>query len=112
VPGAFTPSPDEWLIVPLHHIFGSEELSARAPSVASLAPQPYLALGDEDARRLFGEGGGFVRLDWGGYRARLPVRRLSGLPRGIAGVPVGLAALPGLQPPFKARIVPEGMGHA
>ena len=33
----------EWLILPLHEIFGSEELSRLAPAVAERVPQSYLA---------------------------------------------------------------------
>jgi NADH-quinone oxidoreductase subunit G len=117
VPPAFVPSSGRWLVVPLHHIFGSEELSALAPAVAERVPPPYLALSDDDARSLFGcDDDGLALLEWGGYRARLPVRRLSGLPGGIAGVPVGLPGMGGPQPPFLARITPEvrteEIGHA
>ena len=33
------------------HIFGSEELSRRAPGVAALAPAPYVLLHPDDATR-------------------------------------------------------------
>ncbi len=38
VPAVFRPQPDEWLLVPIFHIFGSEELSRHAQSIAQLAP--------------------------------------------------------------------------
>ena len=38
VPPAFEPHADEWLSVPLHHIFGSEELSVLAPGIAERMP--------------------------------------------------------------------------
>src|SRR5579863_4508428 len=47
-PETFTARPDERLLVPLHHIFGSEELSADAPAVAELAPKSYVALNNND----------------------------------------------------------------
>ena len=37
-----------WLVVPLHHIFGSEELSALAPGSRELAPQPYAGICTRD----------------------------------------------------------------
>jgi NADH-quinone oxidoreductase subunit G len=43
---------NSWLIVPAWHIFGSEELSARSPAIASLVPLPYVAIGAADAARL------------------------------------------------------------
>ena len=33
VPKAFAPSRDDWLLVPLYHIFGSEELSLSSPGI-------------------------------------------------------------------------------
>src|SRR5208283_3528228 len=38
----------ERLIVPIYHIFGSEELSALAPGIAQMTPQPYLGLNPDD----------------------------------------------------------------
>ena len=38
-----------WLIIPVYHIFGSEELSVLAPAIAERAPQPYLAMNPDDA---------------------------------------------------------------
>jgi NADH-quinone oxidoreductase subunit G len=52
VPAAFAPPPGAWLLVPIYHLFGSEELSIFAPAVAERAPRPYLALNQEDARDL------------------------------------------------------------
>ena len=52
VPAGFKPRAGEWLLLPLHHIFGSEELSALAPAIAELSPQPYLALNPDDASDL------------------------------------------------------------
>ena len=42
----------EWIVVPLHHIYGSEKRSMLSPAVAELAPRPYLALNAEDIRHL------------------------------------------------------------
>ena len=33
------PRPDEWLLVPLHHIFGSEELSVLSPGLRNWRPR-------------------------------------------------------------------------
>ena len=49
IPAPFTRRESEWLIVPIEHIFGSEELSLQSPPVAELAPGPYLALNAADA---------------------------------------------------------------
>jgi hypothetical protein len=43
----------------------------------------------------------FVRHD---VTYQLPVRSMPSLPHGIAGLPVGLPATLGLQPPFRVRL--------
>src|SRR5207302_4946567 len=52
VPSPFTAHPGEWLMLPSHHIFGSEELSQDAPAIAELMPKPYVGLSAEDAGRI------------------------------------------------------------
>ncbi len=49
VPAAFAARPGEWLLVPIFHIFESEELSRHAHSLAQLIPPPYVALHPIDA---------------------------------------------------------------
>ena len=44
IPAAFEPREGEWLLVPIHHIFGSDELSLAAPGIAELAAQPHVAV--------------------------------------------------------------------
>jgi NADH-quinone oxidoreductase subunit G len=95
-PSAFEPRDSEWLIVPFHHIFGSEELSRLAPAIAELAPRPYVALNPEDAARFGGE----VEL----FGGRFPVTAAPDLPRGLAGVPSGVPPFAGLDFPVWSGI--------
>ena len=95
VPAAFVPREGQWLVVPLYHIFGSEEQSALAPGITELAPAPYLGLNSGDLADLGAAEGDRVTVSVGGARYRLPVRVVPGLPQGIAGLPVGLPGLPG-----------------
>src|SRR5690606_35850687 len=44
VPAAFSPAPGTWEVVPLHHLFGSEETSALAAPIQTRIPQAYVAL--------------------------------------------------------------------
>jgi NADH-quinone oxidoreductase subunit G len=101
VPAAFQPQEGQWLIVPIHHIFGSEELSVFTPGVEELAPEPYLALHPDAARVLEAEEGSEVTLDVEGVIYRLPLKIMPSLPRGVAGLPVGLPGLPGITHPEK-----------
>jgi len=104
VPPKSTRKADEWMFVPLHHIFGSEELSLLSPAIAELAPKPYVALSAEDARRLgvVDDQEVAVSIDHASYR--LPVRVNLSLPEGVAGLPSGLPPLGGVALPARGRI--------
>ena len=83
----------EWTVVPLYHIFGSEEWSVLSPAVAELAPQPYLALNAGDLKRFKIVEGDMVTLVGKSARLDLPVMRLESLPKGVAGLPFGLSGM-------------------
>jgi NADH-quinone oxidoreductase subunit G len=100
IPTAFEPRVDQWLLVPLYHIFGSEELSLSAPRIAELAPMPYVALNAEDAKRLRVEVDEQITLELDGAAHSLPVQIKAGLPLGVAGLPVGLPGLAGTSLPI------------
>ena len=106
IPAAFARREAEWLIVPIEHIFGSEELSLQSPAVASLAPAPYLAVNAADAASLHtGEQAGEVEIELGGAKHRLPLKVLPELPAGIAGIPAGLTPARGAALPAWCRIL-------
>jgi NADH-quinone oxidoreductase subunit G len=96
IPAAFARRAAQWLILPIEHIFGSDELSLQSPAVASLAPAPYLALNAADAASLhMEEQAGEVEIELGGAKHRLPLKVLPELPEGIAGIPAGLTTASG-----------------
>jgi NADH-quinone oxidoreductase subunit G len=103
VPEAFQPRRDELLVVPLHHIFGSEEFSVLSPGIAERAPEPYLALNPEDAGRHGIDEGKEAEIVISGrtYRLRGIIKR--SLPRGVAGLPL-LAGLAGIALPAWGRV--------
>jgi NADH-quinone oxidoreductase subunit G len=90
VPEAFGRRAGYLLVVPGFHIFGSEELSMAAPSVAELAPPPYLAVNPEDAAGLVLGKDGLVDVALSGASYYLPVKVAPEVPSGLAVVPVGL----------------------
>jgi NADH-quinone oxidoreductase subunit G len=96
IPPAFQARDEEWLIIPLWHIFGSEELSALAPAVVERVPAPYLALSPDDAARLGIAAGESVELWLADSSYRLPVSLRPALARGVAGLPAGLPGLQGM----------------
>jgi NADH-quinone oxidoreductase subunit G len=104
VPPALRLGADEWLIVPMHHIFGSEELSVFSAPIAELSPEPYLALNPEDGARLKLYEEQQVELTMGSGVWRLPGIFLSGLPRSVAGLPVGLPGVKHIELPAVGKI--------
>jgi NADH-quinone oxidoreductase subunit G len=105
IPPAFKPRIEEWLIVPLFHLFGSEELSMAAPAIEELAAKPYMMLRPDDAHRIGVEAGEDVELSLSGWTLRLTVKLESGLPRGIAGLPIGLPGIGSVTLPAWGRIL-------
>ena len=102
IPPAFSKRPDALLVLARREVFGSEELSAKSPSVASLVPEPRLFLSAADAGRLGLEEGklaaiGFLAAEANRPReAPLALRvRIADLPEGVATLPWGFPALPG-----------------
>jgi NADH-quinone oxidoreductase subunit G len=99
IPAPFQRGDERWYVVPLHHIFGSEELSMLSPAVAERAAQPYLGLNPSDAEELGLEEGVRARLTVQGVTLELIVRIVESLPVGVAGLPVGLPGLEGIPVP-------------
>ncbi len=90
VPEPFQCRDGEWLIVPIYHIFGSEELSAVAPAIAEQAPKPYLLLNNEDAAELHLADEWVADVELANTSQRLTVKLDPSLPKGVAGLSVGL----------------------
>jgi NADH-quinone oxidoreductase subunit G len=96
VPAAFRPQPDEWLLVPIFHIFGSEELSRHAQGVAQLTPLPYVALNPVEASLSGVSAGEQIKVSIEGSLFELEVILRADLPRGLAGLPAGLSPVGGI----------------
>jgi NADH-quinone oxidoreductase subunit G len=99
VPSAFTPSATGLSVVPLYHLYGSDELSARAEPVQTRIEAPYALLAPEDAERLGIQESGLVILNLDGeavcVTARISEACAPGvieLPRNLPGMPVFRAA--------------------
>ncbi len=94
-PAAFAAG-DGVKLLPLHAIFGSDELSARSWPVAASSPSPHIVLNPEDARQLGVAQGDGVKC------AALPVsvevRVDEAMTRGTAACVCGLPDMPGPLP--------------
>ena len=91
-----TPIRREVLAVPVYYVFGSEELSTRAPGIAGLIPAPYIALNPVDAQ-ICGVGDGqIIGISLSGFDLRLSVRFDDSFASGVAGIPANLPGLAGI----------------
>ena len=106
-PPAFAPREKEWLVLPAHHIFGSEPLSMLTPGVAERAPQPYVAVGPRDAQRAGLREGRSVALVVRGRSHTLPWHVHAHLPLGVVAVPAGLPGMGALGLPAWGRLLPQ-----
>jgi NADH-quinone oxidoreductase subunit G len=104
-PRRFEPRDGESLVVPLYHVFGSEELSVRSPGVKQLSPQPYVAVNDEYAKRLGLQATSMVEFVINGTSYRAPLHIRPDLPVGVAGVPAGVDPFLGIQLPSWSTVV-------
>ena len=99
VPTPFAPRQGEWLFVPMHHLFGSEELSPAAQGISELVTKPYVACNHADLPE-----GTEVEVTCAGGVFRLPVRSRPDLPAGVAALPAGVSPLEGISLPVWGRI--------
>lgn len=83
------PAPAELRAMPLHQFFGSEELSAQAPVMASRLAPPQLALHPATAARHQLGAGAIGELRFEGGALSLPVVLREDLPEHCVGVPAG-----------------------
>jgi NADH-quinone oxidoreductase subunit G len=104
LPRRFARSGEGELVVPLHHIFGSEEMSGHAAAIAECSPQPYLGLSLSAAEALGLAEGDLAVVETYAALLSLPVKVISSLTPDVAAIPTGLPGLEGVLPPFYARI--------
>jgi NADH-quinone oxidoreductase subunit G len=103
-PTRFAARDGEHVLVAVHHIYGSEELSLHTPAIREQAPAPYIGLNAEDAERLEVREGDLLGLWLPWMDARAPFRLMPSLVTGTAGLPAGLPGLPYISLPARARL--------
>jgi len=94
IPAEFIPTPGRWRIMPLPHIFGSEELSLHSPSLLERLPDFCILLNPLDAETLGVDTGDQVEISSlaGTWVLKVPVRIELTLPPGLLGITAGLPA--------------------
>ena len=90
VPPTFKASEGQLLMVYLHHIFGSDELSQHAPGIAERSPKAYVLLNSDDGQKLKVIENQSLSFEVDGQPHSLAVRLSPEMPRGVAGLPYGL----------------------
>jgi len=81
---------DQWQLLPLYRIFGSEELSAHSPAIQELTKKPFIQLTPEDATKLKLSAGDGLIVNITNQDCVLEVQVNTTIPRGCAGYSVGL----------------------
>jgi NADH-quinone oxidoreductase subunit G len=94
IPPSYTSEQGRWRIMPLPHIFGSEELSLQSPSIAERLPVFCVLLNPLDAETLKVDSGDPVEISslLGISILKIPVQIEPTLPRGLLGITAGLPA--------------------
>jgi NADH-quinone oxidoreductase subunit G len=85
-------------VVALYELFGSEELSAQAPAMASRIPAAYVAVNPATAGKEKLKDGANATVKLNGATATLPVRIRDDVAPDCVGVPAGLAGVPTVTP--------------
>ncbi|MBB6286685.1 MULTISPECIES: NADH-quinone oxidoreductase subunit NuoG [unclassified Pseudomonas] len=94
VPRPFNPAQGTWQVVPLFHLFGSEETSSKAAPVQERIPEAYVSLAKSEADRLGVNDGALLSVTVAGQTLRLPLRINEALGAGLVALPKGLAGIP------------------
>ncbi|GAB1405638.1 hypothetical protein MASR1M74_28200 [Lentimicrobium sp.] len=85
---------DGWKVLPLYHIFGSNELSVVDGGIKELTPMPYIGVHPETAKKMgWGEK---TRVRPAGHpdHSGLPLRLCAEIPEECVGIPLGLEQMP------------------
>ncbi|POY35724.1 NADH-quinone oxidoreductase subunit G [Solitalea longa] len=100
----------EWQLVPVYHIFGSEELSAKAPAIAELTPKPYLGLNQYSLAKLNLQENDMATIEHHGRAYQLPVRLRAEINNEVALILFGLPQTAFFVKPVIIKIRPASNG--
>jgi NADH-quinone oxidoreductase subunit G len=101
---SFDHKSDELLVIPVYHIFGSEELSSASSAIAQRVQEPFLVLNQKDAEIQGISDGEPIRLEITGHTLKLKVKILNSLRQGITGLSVNLPGMQYLDMPCYGKI--------
>jgi NADH-quinone oxidoreductase subunit G len=93
----------EWHIVPVHQIFGSEELSSVSPSILQRTSEPFVLMNQYDADLISARNGDIVQLETGKLILKVKVKIEKSFKNGLAGLSVNLPGMPFIDIPGIAK---------
>jgi NADH-quinone oxidoreductase subunit G len=96
---------NEWLILPVYCIFGSEELSAKGQAVGERTPKPFVILNSKDMPGLPSNDNGEFRLSIGEKTIQVLARIDDSIPEGVIGLSVNLPGMDYLELPAYGKII-------
>jgi len=103
-PQTFEYKKDEWLLVPVYQIFGSEELSSASSSVAQRIKEPFLYLNQKDADILTIKYGELIYLEVRGSKLKIKARIENSMKQGMAGLSVNLPGIQFIDLPCRGKL--------
>lgn len=84
----------EWKIIPLHHIFGSEEMSIKSEAILDRSPGPRIIMNQKQATELDISQGENVSIFKDDLQVTFIAQPVSDWPRGYLGIYVGFPNVP------------------
>jgi NADH-quinone oxidoreductase subunit G len=93
----------EWLIVPAFQIFGSEELSSSATTLAKRIAEPFVYMNPDDSVELDVKTGDFIQLEIDAIHLKIKVITEESIGKGIAGCSVNLPGMPYIDLPGNGK---------
>jgi NADH-quinone oxidoreductase subunit G len=94
---------DEWLIIPVYQIFGSDELSSVSSSVLQKTHEPFVLISKKDADIISINDGDYVQLEIVNVNLRVKVKIDSSIIQGLAGLSVNLPGMPFINIPGNGK---------
>ncbi|CDZ16523.1 NADH-quinone oxidoreductase subunit G [Candidatus Johnevansia muelleri] len=84
---------NNWQIIPIYHLFGSEETSSISKPIQKCIPEPYVLFNYKDIIKLGLNKYSKIYINVNTYKLNLSIRISNVLPHGIIGIPI-LSSIP------------------
>jgi len=108
IPNAFSAQPGKWRLLPLHRIFGSDELSAKSAAIAELTDKPFIQLSSASARELSLKDGDMAQISHDQDQLEVMVTISDSIPTACVGYAQGLPGASWFGPETSVNITAGG----